>query len=707
MAGVQGMGSPNQVKDKPALPPQAPEMPAVDTQTANPAVDADLEAAFNAAQSSEIDSMEADFQAAGGEASLGSTFAERAVNQLKDVGNKALGFVGDVGEAIMSPVTGAAAEVASTVEKTPLSVFNPQEIVSQAVKGAAKGVVSPLSQPSVTQSVSKAFPELGKGVKISIPQSSVSTGTNDIFFPNEFADRAVEGQKPFETEVSPAQAIDLAANLLAPDAVIVGISKAPAIAKLAGKGLGSVLNSVKSFKPAGKLEAAVAPVEALSKEMQIIKQAADEVSAIGEKIPLTVNMADPTNPVAQSAAKEISNSKVYQDLQSEIGDRMVRNISEHIPKAFANLADDASTTDDIFATVQKARAGTGSKMGELKKQAAKELGNGRLPAPEFQKEVDNILERLTTPDEANKLYISDPKKYDELVNYVQKISDDVFNAEGRLTFGEWEKIYKGLTSKAQSSYQAGAETSHIWGKLRSSLSRAEDGMMAQGLEFVNPEAAAKFIKAKGDYGSIMGAYDELGSMLDKNEIVADSLIKKLFDSEATSPEKASAVLKVLGIENPKMVQDLRGRAYKYLLNENKTPYSPKNPFGIDFDGFAKKIRDMQGSSPESRNMLDIMTGSKESSKAMLNLAEAAQAFSRGYTGKSEVINEALLGRVAYYASQMKSNSPRTWIAPILDVKNRNDKFAIALKNVDIDELTKAWPPNKRKEAKLFLQKAFK
>jgi hypothetical protein len=687
MAGVQGMGSPSQVQ--PAM-----QEPVVSAPPA-PSTEIDYEALASSVMEEKA-SSEVDYEALAGQVLGESAPEEKGFYQsMKET-------LSPSAQAMLRPAELAVGAVRGVIN-APGAIG--EEVVKEIKTGEGdlgRGVIKAFQDPAAVDlagTLEKEFPKLAERPKVPVPSITPESYGEDragnYGAPIEYDIKKIDG-------LNDAELISLAADAAGGEIVFKGITKAAAVSKILGKSFGSTKNFLTANK-VSKLDEAVDAAGSVSKNVSAIEETAKKFD-----IPLTQIMKDPTNPDAVEIAGVVKSNKVYQEVEQEIGDRVVSVIKDQLPKSWANLSDDAATTDEIYSVLKGARKKSGKQIEALKEKAIQAYGNSRnIQAPEFQKAVDDAMDMLTTSVEENKLYISDPKKEAELTNYLQGLSEKLFNKQGKMTFGEWEQEYKALTKKSRGTFDR--DITPIFNKLRQSLSRDQDSMMAIGLEGVDDAAAKAFKEGKATYSQVMKSYEQLGSMLEKNDFVSDSMIKKLFFSEAKSADDAKAVFDVLAIENPKMTQDLRGKAYNYLINNARNAKkTPDFPHEIDFKKFAKEIRDLQGADPKSTNLLDVMTGSKEASKSMREFADVMEAVQNGYMGKADgAINETLLGRATYSLGKMNIKDAKSIFKPIADGWKRDKKLKAAFENIDMKNVLKGFPPKERAEAEKFLRELLK
>lgn len=683
MAGVQGMGNPADIQ--PAMQPPAPapvNIPAVAPVQASNPLDEIYSSAPAQASASSGNPLDEIYGAAPAE----QGFLDQMLGTLGPT-ERALAFPVDAVRGIINAPSAIGEEVAKEVKTGEGDI--------------GRGIIKAFKEPQnvdLTKTLEELFPATKNRTEMAIPVMKTESYGEDragnYAAPIEYDIKYIEGLKDSEL-------IDLAANVAGGEAVFKGLTKAAAVSKILGKSFGSTKNFLQASK-VSKLDEAVDAAGSVSKNVSAIEETAKKFD-----IPLTQVMKDPANPDAVEIANVVKSNKVYQEVEQEIGERVVSVIKDQLPKSWANLSDDAATTDEIYSVLKGARKKSGKQIEALKEKAIQAYGNSRnIQAPEFQKAVDDAMDMLTTSVEENKLYISDPKKEAELTNYLQGLSEKLYNKQGKMTFGEWEQEYKALTKKSRGTFDR--DITPIFNKLRQSLSRDQDSMMAIGLEGVDDAAAKAFKEGKATYSQVMKSYDQLGAMLDKNEFVSDSMIKKLFFSEARSADDAKAVFDVLAIENPKMVQDLRGKAYNYLIDNARRTKTTDFPHEIDFKKFAKEIRNMQGSDPKSTNLLDVMTGSKEASKSMREFADIMEAVQNGYMGKTDgAINETHVGRALYSLGKMNIKDAKSIFKPIADGWKRDKKLKAAFENIDMKNVLKGFPPKERVEAEKLLRDLFK
>lgn len=705
MAGIQGMASPKDVQpiaqNVPQPMPQAapaPNMPSEPQQDSRPSLDAIFaDTQTPAPEANARPSLDAIFSGEQTQESQGSFLGRLA----SDVGSLVSGAA-DFIKPVTDPLVYAAKEVANT--EHPLTLAIPGVLQGKIATGFHKG----METPTVGDVLNLKLPEnIAKGATLIIPAPTMNTLSPEL--QDMAAEQLMpkEGQQPYKTQVTPGGLLDLAVAIQGPETVIKGVEKAAVVTKLVGKAAGQLAESSKTITNIGRAKAESAPIQAAEETVNALTGDLEQLAKAEQVLPLTKAALDPSDPAKMKQAIEVANNKDYATFMDHTGEALAKTVTEHIPQAFANMAEDGvASSDDIVKTLQNARKAKGSVIGELKTQAIKEAGNTALEAPEFSKTFNKLQDMLTTTDPTTKLVISNEKQAEELTAFMDKLQEDLFNNPKGMTLDKWEEWYQKLSDKAEQAFKANKETKYAYSSMRKALSFDQNGMLAEALKDANPEAAAKFAKGKSDFSSIMRSYEKVGNLISNNEIASDALLKQTFFSSAPKAvDRTNAVLNVLGIENPRMVADLRGKAVNYMINEAKVPVSPKNPLGIDFTKLASQIKNLKGSGGlKDTNMLNVLTGNTKASDALLRMADIMEKFDTVYKGKQVPLNEGLIGRLFFYGDQASLTKPSTWAKPLISTFKRNAAIKGAFEGMDLNKVIAVYPPSERAEALVRLKK---
>lgn len=703
------MGTPSQVQ--PVIPSQpAPQVAQTPPASARPSLDEifgqQASAQPLAQQRPSLDEIFGSQVQAAPQADSRS-FGEKVVDDAKDIIFKPLEIASDVGKAITAPFEGAAAAVATQFNDHPLkTIIDPMNTALTALKGAGNGVMHPLSQPDFGASLNKAFPAT-KNMSIDIPAPNPDGPIGD---PND---------PVFKQKITPAQALDLAANLMIPEVAIGGaakvISKAPEIAKLVGQGIAPLVDALKSVKTAGKLEAAVEPLQTVTNNVDSIKNAIKGLEDIGVKIPLTADMENGASQEAVKVAKAVKDNKTYRSFVEEIGNRIYKLGTEDIPALFSNIKN-TTTHDDILNMVKDVKSDSGKRIQELKGAASEFYGESPVQAPEFKSRVTDLLDKATTPDTQSALYIEEGSKKKEFFDFLKKVDEEMHNSPEGLPFNKWESYYKTVSEKASAAWATNSETKGFWSNLRSGLSHDQNGMLADGLKEYRPDVAKEFLDSKSAYATYMDASHDLKNFLNKDDVTGNSFIKTMMADNVGSADKVNSFIKVLSVENPEAVKDFRSLLYNFEKNKFnlKEGITDKNPFGFDFNGFANRIEELGGiktansMGERGTNMLDLMTGNEKASEAALNMSKVMKSFANAYTGRGDmIVKETLLGRMFYYAKNITKADGKNLLSPVLDAMERDENLRKAFSSMDINEIVKGFPPNQRADALSYVKKILK
>lgn len=695
MAGTQGMGSPKQVipsQPVAAQPPEVDYAAMAQSFTPEPTQEAEVDYAalaanFNPDQAT-AEAPEQGFldNVWNSGSPMEKSIAKLPLQVLEYAGKKITGTAAGIGDEVANAFDGKDADVGS---------------------GAIKGFLNPESVPALSKSFERIAPitkEKLKAPVTNLQDYAEARAGNENY-------EAVITNKSVDT-IPASEALAFFAEVEAGNLAIKGLTKIVALGKLGVKAISPAKEALDASK-ISKVESAVDPVVAAAKDIQSVKDAAASLEELGTKIPLTPRMANGASAEAKATANFVKDNKVYQDVEEEIGNRIVKLANETIPQQFSNIHN-TNTTDDILDIVTGVGKKSGGKIGELKAQAAKELGGNKILAPEFKSKVDELVDSLTTADTQSALYLEEGSKKKELVDFLNKAHQDLFNNPDGMTFAEYENFYKTVSKRAQETWNSNAETKFAWSNMRSKLSLDQNGMMSEGLKVVNPQASAAFVDAKSGYTTYMDSQHDLKTFLKKDSVTGNALMKSLSSDTAATADKVNSMINVLGVESPEAVKDFRNLYYNYQAEKFKFKPTTENPFGMDFDGFAKHLEGMAGmktttsNGKRGTNLLDLMSGSEKDSKNLLDMAKVMKSFANSYSGRGDIIvKETLFGRMLYYGSKVSKADGKSLISPILDAIQRDKKLSEVFNSMDLAEVVKGFPPTERDAAMKYVKKVLK
>lgn len=703
MAGVQGMGTPEQVTDNLGVAPQAAPQAVDLPQPVVPARKPLNEIFQQTAQRKPLNEI---FGQAPVETP--SLVDSLVINPLKKAGGQIL----DAAERFAAPARGAFEAVADQYAETPL--MTGYDVAGSALKGAYKGLTDYKSVASPEQVIEKHVPVLGETLKFKLSGAGLAEATGGFLSEEDQAD----------LHIKPSFLLGLATDVALGEAEVSALSKVKTIGKLMRGAASKVTDQykmvVKGQKPLAPAEEVVANLIKNTNEVsQVNKTATDLLN------PAQRNLTDPE--IAQ-IAKETANDPHIRAMNNENGKEMANAI---LKVGEAESGKKIATTDDIFTAMKEAGSVEGAMLGKHRSQAAEAWGKRPVGTGEFKNFLEEnasqfgygtkdvpvpstILDANGKPFMTNQTIAVDATpgqiaqnlkiptaEAKQLKNFLQPIYDKIYNSGGKLTFDEWHVLYKDITKTAVNAFKSKTLDNgykNFWYDLRAAAGKELRDLTGKALQATNPEAFREYDVFNKNYSILKGAEKELWTMLQNDTVTGSNIIKYLTSDGLAGADKAEAAFKMLQIRNKALANDLTSQWWMHTVNKY-TDINPtiNRPWGMDFSGLAEEIKSMAGVKG-NKNMLDIITGSPQKSDEIKELLKIGDAFQRGFVGAEAKINESLLGRMFYLAKKVDFSKPATYIEPFIANMKRNKNVAKMLADADINKIVQAFPPAERAEA---------
>lgn len=568
------------------------------------------------------------------------------------------------------------------------------------IAGAAQGVMG--NAPSMSEVVGKVLP--GSKDNISVPVMTEQTYANqqmgDYSSPVEYTKATLP--------VSSADALGLAADVYVGNAVIKGLSKIPALTKLGVSALGDYFDAKKASDLVRANSTVLSPTRQAELATSSIQKTAEELQKINSSLKFTPNAVNLTSAEEMEIAKSLANNATFQAVQVKQGEDIVDAMLKH-SDAFANIQPKAGGVDKVFDTVSSAADAEGRLLGKFRSQAQTLAGDGQLPIKSLKSKVDELmnkagfgtngsdLRRPAIEDAAVKLNMSQ----DEVKNFLPKLESyytKLYNGNSRLTYEELNQLYKNDIGIASRSAQKGSyPLQGAFNDLRKAAGEDLRNLTQTILQDSNPAIAAEYKAANDNFSSIMKSYDNIPGILNRDDMSGDQLVKYLMSGQA-NVDKFSAVRNVLQKQNPELVRDLNGAFINRVFFDNAQVPTASAPLKYDFAGIRKDLKKFAGSDGK---MLDIMTGSPEKSKEMMQFVDMMDSIGKSTVANKPIIQETALARGLYLAS--KVGAPKELISEGILMASRDKNLMRYLDAAGIERMAAKVPAKDRSQYSNYLR----
>ena len=669
MAGIQGMASPQDItpiaQNMPQAAPQPapiPNTPAQPEQAARPSLDDIFASSETPASKPSLDEIFSSPDEAA--PSFGSMVKDSFMHTPLGMAAEAVGTG-------LEHLHGATKGLASSIAEG-LSGKTTSPVVD-----LTKGFLHPEQYPEVSKSIEKVAPATAKPMTVKL-----YTDASGI---------------PSEVSVKPSEALDLVASMIGDTALLKGVTKMAEVTKLA-KYAGSAAEEATSLltRPSAlnKVAEVADPAAKVTEGVDSVLQASQRLEDMNLKVPLLKSAYQFNDPKAMQLAKVTADSKAVQDATKTIGDKLNDTITG-IAKSFANLGGEAKGSDEIFQVVKNARDAEGKIIGTYRDEAAKALGSKQLDINNLKDSVASWYDKATNPDAMKNLKLNE----DEVRAFTSRL-EQLYNdtSSGKMDLNTAIDKYNAIKANADAAFtsnRSSLELKNAWADMRRQAGADIREMIGQGL---GGDSADSYAKTNASFSKIAKASASITSLLDKGEVTSNSLARRVFFSDASSPDTAKAVFDILGEQNPKLIGDLRGHAFNELM------FKHTSPEGIDWKGLYADVNKLAGAEPKATNLLDLMTGSKANSQALKDALTLADAHARGGVPmKAAIPSETTLSRILYYGYEAKLNQPSSWIKPFVSAMKRSGQVEEMLSTAKPQDLLKAFPPSQRVKGLQYIQ----
>lgn len=358
-----------------------------------------------------------------------------------------------------------------------------------------------------------------------------------------------------------------------------------------------------------------------------------------------------TIPELDVTAKQLSTEQSFRNFRREIGTSL-QNAYDSVAKTLGAQAGKADIADDFVLTAADVKKAEGSAIGAFRDMARKAVGTQKLAAEKTGTIASDLLtryggaiemvEKESTSglvDKAGKALASGamdvkikPPSIQTILRENPALTETqarLFRQEivamnrkiakggGKMRIDDMEVLYNDLTRKINNSIDT--PTGRAYAKSLIDLKNAVRDDWTTMIGTVLPESEqAAYGAAKVRYGQLVAATDQLGKMLETDNLTRNELVGKLFEGKG-SYKFAQSAKTLIQETNPQLWDQLAGEYFVKLRND-ATDATGKN---VNWMGMAKKWRDLD---PRLRQDLLNTTGIKpEAMQSLLNLGVRVQS----------------------------------------------------------------------------------
>ncbi len=452
---------------------------------------------------------------------------------------------------------------------------------------------------------------------------------------------------------------------------LLGIPKDPnrsaikenAVAATFGAGfgmLGSAIARRTAARAAARMEATKTvehAMEEVGKTIGDIKAVQESGIILGEggkfRLDPQQMVGQGTIPELDVTAKQLSTEQSFRNFRREIGTSLT-NAYDSVARTLGAQSGKANIADDFVLTAADVRKAEGAAIGSFRDMARTAVGTKKLPAEKtgslatdlltrYGGAVESVEKESTSGlvDKAGKALGSGAMDVKIKPPSVQAILRDnpalsetqarlyrmeivsmnrkIAKGGGKMRIDDMEVLYNDLTRKINNSIDTpnGRAYAKSLIDLKNAVREDWTGMIGTVLP---AEQQAAYGAAKVKYGQLVAATDQLGKMLETDNLTRNELVGKLFEGKG-SYKFAQSAKTLIQETNPQLWDTLAGEYFVKLRNDATEVGTGK----VNWSGMAKKWQNLD---PRLQQDLLNTTGIKpEGMQSLLNLGVRVQTTS--------------------------------------------------------------------------------
>lgn len=457
-------------------------------------------------------------------------------------------------------------------------------------------------------------------------------------------------------------------------------------------------SGVKKLLPANEL---------YKEEITGIKEGLEKVKSLGgmENIPgtdtpLMLSQLNPSNPIARELTESASSLNGYKQAQEQITQGF-SDSSVAFAKTLGNITPESMSTGKQFKNyVEESIAKEGALIGEVRKSFKADAGDVALRIPDMSKRVEDFavsvgFDKVQAGSKNFKSQWADnliSEGYNSqaakvIADKTDKVLTEVVNSNGRIKADKLLGMYEELNGVYRNLAKRGMDADPLFKSKIGELRRIVTDQLNTSIgEVAGGDVGKSYMKSLAKYSELVTAGDEFAGLLDKNSLASHSLSKAIFNKGANGLDSLEAA-KVLLRDRPDLLSEVKG---SYLQGVMANSMNDVNK--VDWVKFNKQVQSL---GPE---MLESAFGKSglDGLKAYEIVGKAIQA---GDVGASNSASRSLLLKNLALAGKSVLATGNASLELLKQV-DANGAFAEIISKEGIDNFLKTAP----KDSKPILKK---
>lgn len=422
-------------------------------------------------------------------------------------------------------------------------------------------------------------------------------------------------------------------------------------------------------------------------------------------LPEQASKAAELAPELAAKARYLTNDPQYKRINNSLGkiaSQTVEKVNSIIGKT-ALMADEKLGTNFLkYADdIDKAE---GALIGEFRKRASDEAGEGFVVLKNAKAHVDEIANRLgygpgkkVDPQTLiNEGFASTEPEAKAFMYNFEKIWNAANNDNGRVKMKDLANAYTSVGNAAKNYWNKpdsilGQSYKDLWRSVRDDYTQAVSTLVDEGQ--IKSFSQKSYQEALNRFSSIKNASQDLKSLLNKKEIVSDAVADTVFTKGSKALDNLNAV-KSISADDPGLWDKIRQTKLNKFLSES---YDAKSGT-YNVNTYYKKIMDLP---KEIRS--ELIGGKAEENllKAAQTYANRVQNFSVDNMQNSGEAKKSASAIVGLLTSNLKYKMDAIWT--VVSSAGKNSAFAKYVAN-NGEEILRELPKSQRAKASKVLDK---
>lgn len=274
-------------------------------------------------------------------------------------------------------------------------------------------------------------------------------------------------------------------------------------------------------------------------------------------------------PELDVTAKELSKNQSFRNFRRSVSDSLT-NAYDSVAKALgAQSGKGANLGDDFVLTANDVKNAEGKLIGSFRSLADEKLAGVPQPSPRLYQTVLLTNDAIKTAGHAERQLALNPAQANNFMKELKVITSLMERTGGAIKIDTAQAVQDRLTKQINSHINSSQGRPYAIALMDLRNAVRDDGI--DMLESVLPDSYKQMYQvSKGRYRDIIGSTDQLGKLLETENISRGELVNKLFEGKG-SYKFAQSAKTLINETNPELWDRLAGEYVQKLKTDAMNP----------------------------------------------------------------------------------------------------------------------------------------